>query len=153
MFHFYGGNPNADDTGKIDDRPLSNAARQGRLENVKLLVAAGADVNAHDEWGNSAPNFAIAVTGAFDVVAYMLEHGYTHDLQRLAAGVEIRQIRSDSEQLPWKQKVIDMLKELGVTFPAFIPCYPPLDSRRNEEDCRKVKQQMNEQAAQQSKDK
>lgn len=135
----YGGNPNSDDTGKIDDRPLSVAARQGRLENVKLLVGAGSDVNAHDDYGHSAPNYAITITGNYEIAAYLLEHGYTHDLQALAATVEIRHVSPDSDRRRWKDKVIEMLKARGVTFPAFIPCRPPGDPRRNEEDCKKSK--------------
>jgi hypothetical protein len=48
----YGGDANA--RGKIDDRPLARAAAQGRLERVKLLVAAGADVNVDDKYRVSA---------------------------------------------------------------------------------------------------
>jgi len=131
----YGGNPNANDTGKIVDRPLSRAAAQGRMKNVQMLVAAGADVNAHDDHGNSAADQASAM-GNFDIVAYFLEHGYSAELQSLASGVEIRAVPPDSDQQRWKDKVIVMLKQRGVKFPAFVPCYPPGDPRRKEENCK-----------------
>lgn len=132
----YGGNANADDTGKIEDRPLSRASAQGHLENVKMLLQAKADVNVHDEYGSSAAHKAVA-QGNFDLVAYLLESGYTFDLQSLAKGVEMRQVPPDSDRQRWKDKVIEMLKARGVKFPAFIPCYPPGDARRKEENCKK----------------
>lgn len=135
----YGGNPNANDTGKIEDRPLSRAAAQGRLENVKLLVAAGADVNAHDERNENAAVLAISVTGNYEIAAYLLKQGFKNDLTKLARTAEIRQIPVDSDMRPWREEVIATLKERGVQFPAFVPCYPPGDPRRKEKNCKKSK--------------
>lgn len=132
----YGGRSNGNASIKFEEWPLMLASSQGRLENVKLLVEAGGDINAYDEWNHSAPNYAIAAIGAFDIAAYLLEHGYMHDLQGLARGVEIRHVPPNSERQRWKDKVIEMLKARGVRFPAFIPCYPPGDSRRKEENCK-----------------
>jgi uncharacterized protein len=132
----YGGNPNADDTGKIEDRPLVRAAYHSRFENVRTLLAAGADVNVHDKYAESAPKKSVSM-GDFETVAYFLDHGYTYDLQSLARSVEIRVVPRDSDRQRWKDTVIEMLKARGVRFPAYIPCYPPGDPRRNEENCRR----------------
>ncbi|WP_024618731.1 ankyrin repeat domain-containing protein [Pseudomonas kilonensis] len=114
----YGGD--AKGTGlKRSMKPLDRAAREGRLQNVTLIVAAGADVNDHDEYGKSAA-IAAAALANFEVVAWLLEHGYTYDLRKLAMYVEVSQVPPDSEAQLWKNTVIDMLKVRGVKFPAFV---------------------------------
>ncbi|MCM2461798.1 ankyrin repeat domain-containing protein [Pseudomonas sp. CG7] len=118
----YGGD--AKGTGlKRSMKPLDRAAREGRLQNVRLIVGAGADVNDHDEYGKSAAIAAAALSN-FEVVAWLLEHGYTYDLRDLAMSVEIRQVPPDSEAQRWKNTVIDMLKMRGVKFPAFVKKQP-----------------------------
>jgi len=104
-------------------KPLDRAAGQGRLQNVKLIVSAGADVNEHDEYGESAA-IAAAARARFEVVAWLLEHNYSYDLNELAKSVEIRHVPPDSEAQRWKNTVIDMLKARGVKFPAFIKKVP-----------------------------
>ncbi len=48
------------------------AVMQFRGENIDLLLKYGADVNAHDKFGASAPNTASDL-GRFDIVARFLE--------------------------------------------------------------------------------
>ena len=50
------------------------AARAGDFESVKLLVAAGANVNDADAWGVTATNYA-AFSGFAHLVEYLLDHG------------------------------------------------------------------------------
>ena len=56
--------------------PLMRAAMGGHVEAVKLLLAAGADVNAHDERrvGNTALN-EVAGDGSFVMIEALLEAG------------------------------------------------------------------------------
>ena len=56
--------------------PLMRAAMGGHVEAVKLLIAAGADVNAHDarRIGNTAIN-EVAGDGAFEMIEVLLEAG------------------------------------------------------------------------------
>jgi ankyrin repeat protein len=56
--------------------PLMRAAMGGHVEAVKLLLAAGADVNAHDNprIGNTALN-EVAGDGAFEMIELLLEAG------------------------------------------------------------------------------
>jgi ankyrin repeat protein len=56
--------------------PLMRAAMGGHVEAVKLLLAAGAAVNAHDarRIGNTALN-EVAGDGAFDIIEVLLEAG------------------------------------------------------------------------------
>lgn len=56
------------------DTALMFAARSGDFESVKLLVAAGADVNDADAWGVSATIMA-AHAGFDDIVDFFLEKG------------------------------------------------------------------------------
>ena len=56
------------------DTALMFAARAGDLESVKLLVAAGADVNDADAWGVSATTLA-AHAGYTPLVEFLLELG------------------------------------------------------------------------------
>ena len=56
--------------------PLMRAAMSGHVEAVKLLLAAGADVNAHDNRliGNTAIN-EVAGDGDFTMIELLLEAG------------------------------------------------------------------------------
>lgn len=109
----YGGNPNHEGRGRIDERPLSQAASEGRIENIKLLLEAGADINAHDEFGESAATATLALA-KFEATAFLLERGYSYNLSYLARGVKIIQVPPNSDAQRWKDRVIVMLKERGV---------------------------------------
>jgi uncharacterized protein len=113
----HGGNPNDADDGKVRNRPLSLAATEGRIHNMQLLIAAGADVNAHDEFDDSAAENAIGARAKYEGVALLLEHGYRFNLQRLAKSVSIRRVAPENGQYSWREKVIAMLKERGVEVP------------------------------------
>jgi ankyrin repeat protein len=109
----HGGNPNHPGRGQIEERPLSQATANGRIDNMKLLLEAGADINAHDKFDESAATGALALA-KFEAIAFLLEHGYTYNLSYLARGVQIIQVPRESDAQRWKDKVIVMLKEWGV---------------------------------------
>jgi ankyrin repeat protein len=85
----HGGNPNLQVSDPIHDVSLlAIAAAEGQIENVGLLIAAGADVNAHTEEvrkgaGQSAMSSAI-VMGQYPIALYLLQHGYTYRLDHAA---------------------------------------------------------------------
>lgn len=112
----YGGNPNNPNGKNFDDRPLTIAASEGRLANVKILLAAGADLNAHDEYGESAATATIAL-GKFEVLAYLLERGFSYNLESVARRVARIDVPDDSEAQQWKLKVNELLKARGVKIP------------------------------------
>lgn len=109
----HGGDLNAVKGAREPNRPLLKAAQTGLFDNVKMLVAAGADINAHG-LSMSATDYAIGSRGRFDIAVWLLEHGYSHNLTRLARGAEIRQVPRESEQQRWKEKLIGMLRERGI---------------------------------------
>lgn len=108
----YGGNPNHPENGRISETPLFLAAGEGRMENVRMLLDAGANINAHDRFDATAANKATAL-GRFQVVAYLLERGFNHDLPGLAKRVGISHVPPNSEAQHWKDRVIEMLKARG----------------------------------------
>jgi ankyrin repeat protein/beta-lactamase regulating signal transducer with metallopeptidase domain len=55
-------------------KPLQQAAAEGDLEQVKLHISSGADVNAKDQRGRAALHRA-ANTGHVEVVRLLIEHG------------------------------------------------------------------------------
>jgi ankyrin repeat protein len=130
------GDPNL--LGPRDENLLMIAMGQFREKNIELLLKYGADINRADRHKKTVGNDAAAY-GRFDLVAHFLDLGLSYDLQGLGRTVEISKVPSNSEQQRWKDKVIDMLKARGVKFPAYIPCYPPDDPRRNDEACKRDK--------------
>lgn len=104
----YGGNPNHPGIGRISDRPLSAAASQGKIENMKLLLEAGADINAHDKFNESAATKTVALA-KFEATAFLLDHGYVFNLSYLARRVKGRVVPNDSEAKAWQDKVVEML--------------------------------------------
>lgn len=64
----------ANQTGAMDDTLLHVAARKGELEDVKVLVACGAKVNAIGDIGNT-PLHDAAARGRIEIVAFLLESG------------------------------------------------------------------------------
>lgn len=111
----YKGDPNA--MGANGDPPLVIAVLNQRDNTMRLLLKHGANVNYASKFGDTAADTASAV-GRFDIVAYLLEQGFNTNIQRVAAGVEIRVVPKASEAYQWKLKVIEMLKERGAVFPA-----------------------------------
>lgn len=81
-----------------------------------MLLAAGAELNAHDEYGES---IATATTGLakFAVLAYLLEQGFNHELERVARRVARKDVPDDSKAQQWKLKVNELLKARGVKIP------------------------------------
>jgi hypothetical protein len=112
------GNP--DLFGPQDMTLLMIAVAQLRDKNFDLLLKYGADINQANRHNHTIAHEAL-IYGRYDLVAKYLDMGLTHDIQNLARYVDMIKVRPDSEQQQWKNKVIEMLKSRGATFPAFIP--------------------------------
>lgn len=108
----YRGNPNIIGAGQRT--ALEEAVNQMDVQTIDILVKHGANLNYANDVGESAATWAAAL-GRFDILAHLLELGYSHDLQGLAAGVEGTHV-SAGEQ-PEKDHVIQMLRARGVQYP------------------------------------
>ena len=111
-----GGNPNL--RGPDDDTLLCIAAFKQRKDQIDVLLEHGADINGQYTRGDGTAATAAITVGRFDLAVYLVERGLNHDLQKLGAAAEIRVVPKTSEQQRWKDKLIAMLKERGVVFPA-----------------------------------
>ena len=81
---------------------------------IDTMIKHGANLNYSNDVGESAATWAAAL-GHFDILAQLLDLGYSHDLQGLAAGVQGRKV--DSAEQPEKDRVIQMLRARGVQYP------------------------------------
>ena len=62
--------------GRAGKTPVMEAARLGMLQNVKILVDAGADLDAHDDLDRNVVMFgAMAKQSSLDIVKHLLENG------------------------------------------------------------------------------
>jgi ankyrin repeat protein len=108
----YGGDPNITGAGKRT--ALEAAVNQFDVDSIDLLVKHGADINYANGVGQSAATWAVAL-GRFEIVRHLLDLGYVHDLQNLAAWVQARDV--DAAEQPNKDRVIAMLRARGVQYP------------------------------------
>lgn len=85
------------------------------LECVKLLVQHGANVNRAIN-GEDAGHLA-ATNGQFDVVIYLLNHGYDQNLEHISWFANTHGGPTNTD--PRKQQIVDMIKAKGVE--PFVP--------------------------------
>jgi len=85
-----------------------------RLEQLKLLIAAGADLNALDKYGFT-PIMQAVMFNRFDMVYLMLESGADPTI-KMKSGVSVATMIKDARIAPenelyqWRTKVINLLK-------------------------------------------
>jgi ankyrin repeat protein len=70
--------------------PLQYAAREGNLETGRVLIAAGADVNAPEPQHGFTPMLIAIYNGKYDFTALLLEHGANVDDGSLYMAIELR---------------------------------------------------------------
>jgi ankyrin repeat protein len=96
-----------------------------RLEQLKLLIDAGANLNAQDRDG-STPMRLAAIANRYDLVYVMLASGADPFIKTKAGTTlmsTIKRIRTDpkSELYQWRAKVIDLLKVKGIDIEQYDP--------------------------------
>ena len=71
------------------ETPLMAAARSGKIDAAKALLAAGADINAKENWGGQSAIMWAAAQGQADMVKYLAskdaslnDHGKVHQWER-----------------------------------------------------------------------
>ena len=106
--------------------PLMFAIEQDRMDNYRMLLNYGADINNVNELHNGIAVYAVAI-GDFKLAYDILQSGYKAELEDFSRAIYIRQISMDSDQYPYKEKVIALLKAKGITYPP--PPLPPADDK------------------------
>ena len=114
----HGGNPNS----HYNDEPaLFVAANANRYDQMRLLLARGADINAAAPDGRTAV-IALADHAEFDQVAYLIKRGA--DIHKpdnhgstLAFSVQSRYVSPTLKEFKDQQLVKQMLTEQGIKFP------------------------------------
>jgi hypothetical protein len=141
----YGGDPNAVENGPLKQTkftPLIVACRSGDLEYVKILIAAGANVNGLSGYGESPLEAAcneVETTENPDIVLYLIEKGAdykrvlykTVDKENEYITDAMREWRFDlgSDAYKKKMQLVDFLKKNGMDYrktkipEEFIPDY------------------------------
>jgi uncharacterized protein len=116
----HSGNPNLLDT--ENETPIFRAVVAHQLENIKVLVQAGADLNHQDTVG-SAPLIAAAQLSWFEAVDYLLKAGADYSVKSdpnspsdFAYYIIRRPIPRESTQWSWRENVISFLEEKGFDF-------------------------------------
>lgn len=101
--------------------PIFDAINHMRADNVKILIAGGANLNVLDKLGQT-PVVAATAIQRFDLVYLMLEAG-ADPMTRTRAGDTVldrigrSQLPATAVQYPWKLKVIGLLKSKGLDVP------------------------------------
>jgi ankyrin repeat protein len=114
-----GGNPNLKNHG--GEPVLHTAALDERWENIDNLLRHGADINVVDGGGYTlAMNVAIA--RKYDRLLGFLERGsdplaVARNGDTLAKIVERVNVRPDSPQADWREKVVQFLRQRGIVWP------------------------------------
>jgi len=99
------------------ETPLLAAIDQYRLTNVKMLIAAGADVNYQQD-GGVTPAISAAMGGMFEGVYELLKAGADFR-QRTTGGADLTywvaryRIDSSDPRFPGREKVLQLLRERG----------------------------------------
>jgi len=120
----HGGNPNY--VNPVRNTPvifncityLDHSDPHPRLENISLLVDAGADLNSWDQWGYT-PMMQAAGAVRFDIVHYLLNKGadprlVTNRGTTLAELVRESRVDPESPLYGWRTKVITLLLSKGI---------------------------------------
>jgi ankyrin repeat protein len=89
-----------------------------RLEHVKMLIAAGANLNFQEKNGKT-PLFWAAIANRYDIVYLMLKAGADPMIENKWGQTILSEIREDSTDpshplYQWRAKVIEFLKAKGV---------------------------------------
>ena len=114
-----GDNPVFDAIGK-EETPIFEAIESRRKESIELLINAGADIDHANATGVTPLIFA-AQRNWFDTVYYLLQAGADYQ-KKTRNGLDLMyetintSVDPDHELGRWREKVIDWLRDKGVSF-------------------------------------
>jgi len=85
-------------------RPIHSAASSGRVEQIKTLLAAGADIDSQNDDGMTPLHWA-AEGGCWDAVELLLDRGAVTDIRADCTGVTALDLAQLARQEPdWKRR-------------------------------------------------
>jgi ankyrin repeat protein len=96
--------------GAVDDRMLHIAARMGAVEDIEILVAAGAEVNAAGDLGNTPLHQAV-MRGQVSSVQKLLELGADRNQRN-----EFGQTALEVAELSARDDIAEMLRDYCDSF-------------------------------------
>ncbi|HXA14523.1 MAG TPA: ankyrin repeat domain-containing protein [Opitutaceae bacterium] len=118
----YKGNPNTISSGQLGDRTIIfDAIMHNQIENARVLIEAGADINQQDS-SRSSPIMTAASINNYDMVYLLLIKGanpllkdrwgfdFAGEMKRYGS----RGIKPDSEEYQWYLKVVEEMKKRGL---------------------------------------
>ena len=120
----HGGNPDlVDPYGKRT--LILESVEHGRMENVKLLIVAGANLNFQDGTGTT-PLHGAAYQNYYDIIYVLLQAGADYRIKNtwdntFVWTLEHNNIDPKSEGYKWRAKVIEFLRTRGVEVHPHIP--------------------------------
>jgi len=112
------GDPNLRDTRGVFPTPIFRATQPIRNDNLNLLIASGADLNYRDV-SQQTPMITAAGANKYDKVYILLMAGADYKLTDVWGKTIVRNIEHNGfdntgSQGPWRDKVIDFLRQHGV---------------------------------------
>lgn len=118
----HGGSPNLIDN-QSGETPLFSAFEVGDVA-IEALLAAGANINAKNRFGDTATMVASG-RGRYEIVYKLLERGADFKIKNLSGrdladsvAFNVGLLRPESDSAKWMAKVIEWLRAKGVEIPA-----------------------------------
>jgi ankyrin repeat protein len=112
----YGGNPNIIDINKfIKPTPIFNAIMTNRINNVEILINAGANINYQNGFKNTPLIEAIKIN-QYDIAFLLLKANadYNINKDKIVKLIENYPIDTKGEQYKWRAKVIKFIGTKGI---------------------------------------
>jgi uncharacterized protein len=124
----HGGDPNLrNKKDSLWPTPIFGAVCSNSVDNARVLIKAGCDLNARDDLGRNTPLIAAARSDSFDVMYVLLEAGadfrlknslgytVTRDLEEPVRDLSLANVPK-AERIKSKQKCVQFLEKKGVNF-------------------------------------
>ncbi|MCW8091132.1 ankyrin repeat domain-containing protein [Alteromonas sp. ASW11-130] len=115
----HGGNPNViNSKSQLKVTPIFDAIYNDKLSNVKVLVEAGADLE-YENYKKHTPLLLSASINNWEITYYLLLQGANYKQMSvwntgLVFLLENNNIGRDAEMFPWREKVVEFIREKGV---------------------------------------
>jgi len=114
-----GGDANAE-CGPGGGFSVERASDLGYLENVKLLVRYGHDVNRLNKGGHVSA-ISSALSGQYEILCFLLDSGLHTQINKIADLVFLSGEQKNTEDEKWRQLVIQKLIAKGAVWPPVFP--------------------------------